>query len=396
MKLFAQDGHQRSDKVLKGLETKVIDGVILSARCNKPDKMPSVISDLRGACQDAEIMIDPEYYAICQSGNPNSQLGRLEDWSYFIGYKRRELVREEIVKQILKNTYDSLKDHEVAAFIAPNIYIQDSFDSVEAGIALNFISETKSIFGEAAKPIYATLALHRKALAKKADDFKAFLNDITALKTKPDGFYILVGGGLQDERSEFIHSEIIDRDVIAGWMLINYVLSLQGFKVINGYSDILSPFLGAVGGTAGASGWWSNLRVFSMGRYVRSENEGGRQPNIRYLSKQLLNRITVDQRKLFVSIVPNVLVNDQRFDAGFPDRTMEAVQNWEALASLNRDFTKASVKDNLKALEGAIITAKKKYAELASYGFYEGKELVDEYLEALQGGIEDFRKYAEI
>lgn len=397
MKLYAQDGHQRSDKVLKGLEAKVIDGVILSARCNRPDKISSVISDIRETNQKAEIMIDPEYYAACQLGNPNSQLRYLEDWEYFVSYNKREMiVKEGTVGTILKNSYEVLKDQNVTSFIAPNIYIPESFNSAEAGIALNFISKTKQYFEKTRKPVYATLALHQKALARKPNDFKSFLNDITALDIKLDGFYILVGGGLLDERSEFIHSEIIDRDVIASWMLINYALSLQGFKVINGYSDILSPFLGAVGGTAGASGWWSNLRVFSIGRYIKSEKEGGRQPNIRYLSKELLNRITVDERKRFVDAAPDVLAVDHNFDAGLPDRTTEAIQNWEALSSLNADFTQASVADNLKALEGAITTAKEKYAELASHGFSDGKELVDEYLGKLQGGIEDFRKYAEI
>jgi hypothetical protein len=74
-------------------------------------------------------------------------------------------------------------------------------------------------------------------------------------------------------------------------MLINHTLTLNGFDTINGYSDILTPFLGAGGGGVGATGWWSNLRTFSLDRFNPPVG-GGRQPIERYLSCALLNRIT--------------------------------------------------------------------------------------------------------
>jgi hypothetical protein len=85
---------------------------------------------------------------------------------------------------------------------------------------------------------------------------------------------------------------------MAAWMLINHTLALNGFNTINGYSDVLTPFLGAAGGEAGATGWWSNLRVFSLDRFSPPIG-GGRQPIERYLSCALLSPLTYMQRFLF-------------------------------------------------------------------------------------------------
>lgn len=66
-------------------------------------------------------------------------------------------------------------------------------------------------------------------------------------------------------------------------MFINHTLTVNGFEVINSYSDILTPFQGAAGGVAGALGWWSNLRTFSLDRFSPAAG-GGRLPIQRDLS----------------------------------------------------------------------------------------------------------------
>ena len=56
------------------------------------------------------------------------------------------------------------------------------------------------------------------------------------LETPPDGFYVLVAAGNVEARAELLNAE-----VIAGWMFLNHVLSVNGFLVINGFSDLLTP-----------------------------------------------------------------------------------------------------------------------------------------------------------
>jgi hypothetical protein len=81
---------------------------------------------------------------------------------------------------------------------------------------------------------------------------------------------------------------------------------VNSFLVINGFSDLLTPFLGAAGAEAGATGWWSNLRTFSLERFSPAAG-GGRTPTERYLSCALLNRITYYELDILRRRVRSVL-----------------------------------------------------------------------------------------
>ncbi|MDR4509754.1 MAG: hypothetical protein MRJ65_16230 [Candidatus Brocadiaceae bacterium] len=63
MKLFAQHGHQPSDKIKRGLEEKVIDGVIISPRYVSPDKLNMFIEESYISSKNASLFIDLEFYA---------------------------------------------------------------------------------------------------------------------------------------------------------------------------------------------------------------------------------------------------------------------------------------------------------------------------------------------
>ncbi len=400
MKLFAQHGHQPSDKIKRGLDEKIIDGVIFSPRYVNPDKLNNLIVDLRNSNEIAEIFIDPEFYATRHADNPNNQLGYLTDWKYFKPQRRRDLVTAKTVDSVLQKTFEIMSPYGPSALVSPNIYISESFDSMEAGISLNFINQSKTLASKVKKtiPVYATLAVDYRALLN-ANDLKAFLNDITALDNPPDGFYILIGRGMINERSDIVNSEIVTSAVIGGWMLINYILSINEFQVINGYSDILTPFLGAVGGFAGATGWWSNLRTFTLGKYIRSERSGGRAPNIKYLSKKLLNRLKLEERENYTEIIPDIknnLLHDHDYDNGVPDRSIESLQTWEAIASLNKDIIRGDIEESVDVLEKAVVDAGDAYSKLVGVGLTEGYGAVNEYLGTLSESINTFRKLAEI
>jgi len=355
------------------------------------------INEIREANAEAEVLLDSEYYATRQIGTPNNQLGYLEDWAYFTAQRRRDLVRGPAVEEALRSVYDAVSGLDVSAHVAPNIYIPQSFDSMEAGIALNFVAGAKGAFAPAGKPVYATLAIDRRALLSLTD-FSAFLDDLTALESRPDGFYVLVGGGLIDERSDLVHSEVVDANVIAGWMLLNFALAQNGFEVINGCADLLAPFLTAAGSSGTATGWWSNLRLFSMGRYIKPEGRGGQLPVVRYVSNLLMNRIRNDELRAYATIVPGVL-NGLAHDAdysGVPDRTSEALQTWEAISALNREVRDGLIEAKLERLGNRVEQANAAYAALQRRGLSEGIETVTEYLGQLSGAIENFRRLAEL
>lgn len=399
MKLYAQHGHQPSDKIIKGVEKEFIDGCIYSPRYIQQDKLNDKISEVLATGKNPELYIDPEFYASRHCGLPNCQLGYLENWDHFIPQNRRGLVTANGIESVLMKSYEVMNMYAgVTGIIAPNIYISRSFDSVEAGISMNFIAQTKKAYAKSGgkKPVYATLAVDYQALLNSAE-LTSFLNDITALGEMPDGFYVLIGRGLIDERAELPNLDI--SSVISGWMYINYILSINQYRVINGYSDILSVLLGAVGGTAGATGWWSNLRVFSLGRYVRSDKDGGRLPNFRYLSMPLLNRITVDEREAYSKLIPgiiNKLSMDKEYDNANIDRTVEVLQSWEAIKQFSCTNNVKDIETSLVRLEQAITNAIRIYSLLAQQGFSANYEANCEYLESLKNGIASFKQLAEI
>jgi hypothetical protein len=399
MKLYAQHGYGPGDKIISGFADGNIEGVIFSARYTKRKNLTANIEEIRKISPGADILLDPEMYACFSTNLPGARLGGLIDWPYFKNYRRSQLESCEAVEEVLSNTFTTINKLPLSAVIAPNIFIQKSFDSIEAVIAKNFIRRTRPVFGSKKddRPVYATLALARDALLNLTE-FEAFLNDITALDAPPDGFYVLIGGGQSGDRTELTRSEIIHADVIAGWMLLNYTLSLNGFTVINGCSDILTPFLGGVGGYAGATGWWTNLRMFSMNRYS-SSLEGGRLPTVRYLSNLILNRITFAERAAYaplLSDITNGLPHDKDYEGSAPERRIEVLQTWEAIANLNSQMIAADMNDSLSRLESAVQRADAAYGRLSALGFSSDVEANREYISALLEGIKTFKRNAEI
>jgi len=399
MKLFAQHGYGPGDKIINGFKDNIIDGVIFSARYEKMEKILCDVRDITSVFSNAEILLDPEFYACFYAHQPDAKLGGLNEWPYFSTQRRSQLESSEKVEKILADTFDTLVDLPLTSIIAPNIFIPRSFNSIEAVIAKNFIRKTQQLFEETGdkRNVFATLAIDRDTLIDQTE-FEAFLNDITALDNPPDGFYIIVGGGITDYRTEISRSELIHADVIAGWMMLNYTLSINGFKVINGFSDILTPFLGCAGGYAGATGWWSNLRMFSMSRYINTVS-GGRLPTIRYLSNALLNRITHDERRAFVKLIPEInngLPRDSDYEGGEPDRKVEVLQSWEAISHLNNENIVSEMDESLQLLEDVVNRAEITHTNLAGYGLPVNREANREYMEALMESIRVFRRNAEI
>ncbi len=400
MKLYAQHGHAPSDKMFRAIGDGFIDGVILSPRYLIPDSTNRLIMDLKDRNNEIDIFIDPEFYATRYEGTPNAQLGYLEEWNHFRPRRQNDLlVGTSIIDECIRDAFRIQLELGCTNLIAPNIFISNSFDSIEAAIAISFINRTKTIANEmnVDKPVFATLSVSRDAIIDR-NKYVTFLNAITGLNSQPEGIYLLVGAGPTDERISTSRSEIMNAMVISRWMLFNYSLSLNGLLVVNGFSDVLTPFLGAVGGYAGSTGWWSNLQVFSMGRYIRSAG-GGQPPILRYLSKKLFNRITISERHAFsevISVIMNELSTDSPYLVGEPSRTEEALQAWQTISSLCTDSLLGNIGENLQNLQNYVIEAETNYIALLESGFSDRYEANMEYLSALKESIIAFKELAEI
>lgn len=400
MKLYAQHGHAASDKMHRAVEDGYIDGVILSPRYLTPESVNQLVEELRNLNPRIDVLFDPEFYAIRYVGTPNAQLRHLEEWSHFVPRRRNELlVGTSGVDAVLRAAYSVQTAIGCTHLIAPSIYVTNSFDSIEAAIAISFLSRAKPVATEMGidLPVYATVAVGRDAIVDR-HNYLLFLNAITGADPSPDGVYALFGAGPTDERVGTVRSEIMVPEVIAGWMLLNYGLSLNRLNVVNGFSDILTPWLGAAGGYAGSTGWWSNLQVFSMARYVRGAG-GGQLPLVRYLSLKLLNRITVNEREAFVEVVPDImngLSTDSLYEGRQPSRTDEALQSWQALAALSNEAVSGNVSEGLERLRSRTIEARRYYDELQAVGFSERYEANMEFLAALRDSLTAFEELAEL
>jgi len=400
MKLFAQHGASEGEKITEGFARGLLDGVIYSPRDVSLASLKDKLSAVETAAPTAERLFDPQYYSIFLNGTAEARLGWLleDDYApYFQPRRRSQLERESQIEKELETALTFQSELNVSGIIAPNILIPNSLNSIESVISKNFIRLAKPQFAKLGdtRPVYATLAISRNALMDK-QELVDFINEITLLDNPPDGFYVLISARNTDARSD-----IYNADVIAAWMFINHTLAVNGFKVINGYSDILTPFLGVAGGTAGAFGWWSNLKVFSLDRFAPSAG-GGRLPIQRYLSRALLNRITFFEfnqlRTIFPAIVNNLPGDDlyAQEDASQPQRNMEVVQSWEAVQALNAGLVGPDQAKALKKCGDAIKQAGLLYEAIKARGVRPDPKSNDEHIQPLTDGLALFKKLAEL
>ncbi len=399
MKLYAQHGALQGEKTIEGIRNGYVDGVIYSPRDIKVSSLREHVAKVASANEQADQFFDPQYYAAFNVGDDAARRGHLptEYKDYFRLRRRRDL--ESSLDNIRKDIRDCLKfqaDLGLTGLIAPNVLVSRSLDSIEAVIAKNFTRFAADVHCKlrCRQPLYVTLAISREALLDERE-LIAFLTDITVLDKPPEGFYLLVGA-----RSEDARGDIYNADVIGAWMLVNYTLALNGYRVINGYSDVLTPFLGAAGAAAGATGWWSNLRAFSLSRFLPAA--GGRLPIQRYLSKLLLNRITyfeLDQLRGVCPAVPNRLETDKLYPAdqgSEPERADEVLQSWEALRSLCGDLCRAESTSSLACCRKAIDRASKAYDEIGAASIRLDRQSNADHLPALKEALEVFSRLAEI
>lgn len=397
MKIFAQHGYGPKDKLTLGLEEGIIDGVILSPRYWKPERMQAEIEKLQ--YDGAIIAMDPEFYATPFISHPSPNLGALEEWDYFRSPKRSTLISGSAIQRVLSSSVTAQSSLGLTHIIAPNVYIKQA-DSIETAIAINFLNETKRTCSQLTDvPVFGTLAIHRDALLS-GRDFRELLDSLTGIDSPPDGYYIIVGSSEQQSTGRYVRSDLSQPEVIAGWMYANYVFSLNDAEVFNGYSFLLSPLLGMCGASASASGWSSGLRKFCIDRYVRTKG-GGSAPNTRYVSNALMAHIKQTDLDAFSALdseVLNGIDSDQPYTDGEPSRTEEALQAWDALKAAT-DLSGNLIDDSPELIDDfcdKIEESRTRWRHLQSVGLSSEAEQNIERLNAMERGIEIFSEWAEL
>lgn len=401
MKLYAQHGFQPGRRITQGLADGFIDGAIYSARDIAPDKLAEVLGAQK---KGTDRFFDPQYYACMVAAQPGARLGWLETedddgYPYFRARRRAELERENIVRADLEACLGFQSSFPLTGLIAPNVVIRRSFDSVEGSIAKGFIRHCAVAAKKVAPklPVYATLAVSNPALADRVE-LQNFLQEVTELEDPPTGFYLLL-----ERPDQVVPPTLTDQDELSRWMLINHTLKVNGFKVINGYTDGLAPYIGAAGADAAASGWFNTLKTFSLKKFEPIGSSFARRPVMRYMSTALLKSIRSTELHDLRDTVPGVLnglATDAYYDpesGSEPVETLyESLQNWEAVQTMIESCDGEDVSASLSLCRHALDEAENLYGEIAAQGYPLRDRSSNAHIEAIRYELEAFEQLAEI
>jgi hypothetical protein len=398
MRILAQHGFGAGERLERGLANGLIDGVIYGA---KDIAAGSVAEELREVARNhpAEVrLFDPQYYACLVAAEPGARLGALagtEGYPYFGTRRRRDLEREQQVATDLESCLEYQRGLAVTGFIAPNIVIRRSLDSVEATIAKDFLRNAAAAHERLRdpRPLWATLAISTDALRDRIE-LQNFLQEVTELENPPSGIYLLI-----EHPDQEIPPTLEESDVLSRWMLINRALTQSGYEVTNGYADLLAPYLGAAGATAAASGWWNTLKVFSLKKFGPSPG-GARQPVPRYASAALLKSIRYTELESLRGGFPEV-VNGDAADAYYesgerPSGLEETLQNWTCLRRLAGLVVSGNAERTLSACETALDRAEDIYARIGATGLTLRERSNQEHIQFIREELEAFSSLAEL
>lgn len=400
MKLYAQHGAQTGEKITAGLSAGVLDGVIYGAKEVSLEKLTTDLAEIETRWPESDRLLDPHYFATLMAAQPGARLGYLigdKGHGYFRARMRRDLEQIAPVLEDVQRCLEFQASLPLTAFIAPNIVVRRTLDSVEGVIAKNFIRNASAIAQQidSARELYVTLAISHASLADRSE-LEAFLQEITELDNPPTGFYVLL-----EKLDTNPTPSITERDCLSRWMLVNHSLKVSGFKVINGYTDLLAPYVAATGADAVASGWFSTLKSFSLNKFAPSDGFANR-PVPRYTSVNLLKSIRHTEldalRRAFPALM-NRLPSDDAYDLGegsLPDGKSEAVQNWDAIKAMSAKCQRASVGSSLDACFAALDEAESLYAAIKQFGYPLRERSNNEHINAIREELNEFVNLAEL
>lgn len=361
MALFAQHGHGKADRLSLALDDKSLDGIIFGARNELPENMKECISSFKGR---GEILFDPQFY-VSTFAPPNDRF--LPEYGYYkAGLTASDFVGMRKVGGYCKRTLDFEMELGVDKLISPTVLFT-SFDDRWAQVALNLADAALEYHAsiDNAPPLLVSFVIGEQALTSRKQ-VEAFLDQVTSWEL--DGLYLIFA------REDSAYSQGFDPQRLAHALYMQHVLGeINGFEVVNGFSDFCGLLLRAVGGTAFATGWSQGLRQFHKRSFTK-QKPGGQLPRLRYSSAPLLNSIflseleqvrDIDELDSILSGVPldEVLISEEN---EWGQRNSE-LHHWQTLAKLDSPIKGPAAK-SVKKIELQIESALALYRHLQEEG----------------------------
>ncbi len=393
MTLYAQHGYGKSDKIQQAIRHNYLSGAILSPRDELPGTIGDLIQEVRGvANSDFVILFDPQYYALTLAQAKDRYLPKYE--YYRSGLTRSDFGSLRRIREFVETTLNYERSLDVDMLVSPSVLFS-RFDDPWSQIALTMGQESIDFLEEVNehKPLLVSLVFDENAL----DDTQSlgdFLDMVSVWRA--EGFYVLM------RLNDLSYPPKIEERRLGKLMYLVYVLAtVNGFRVICGYSDLVGVLLHAVGAGAACSGWSQNLRRFSLQRF--EPDVRGRTPRPRYTSLPLLNSILVGEELVNVyrvGLLGEVLSSTQQdvvFSRGNPgdaswSNRESCLHHWAVLSRLFDEVTASdSVSERLGIVENWIHQALAHYSVLENagvmFGTYSGGTNLRVWLKA----IEEFR-----
>ncbi|MGG3888607.1 hypothetical protein [Metabacillus fastidiosus] len=397
MKIFAQQGYGKGDKIHNGLNSSALDGIILSPRDEREVKLRQFVEEIQSSYPNTDLLLDPQfYYSLYIDGTSKN----LEDYPYFPGVINLTTLRSfRNIQKFVNDCIEFQEDIGLDCVVSPNILIPN-FSDRQAQIALNMAEESANIAEDKGLDLYISLTFSESAL-NESRNVNDFLNELSTLNAT--GFYVTI-----DRKTPDYNQDYESETSLLNLLTFIYSLSeINEYKVIMGYSDIIGILYLTVGAHAISTGWHNSSRKFTVQQRVLPTS-GGRQPRERYTSIPLLNSILVSEldtisnqlraRNIdYTTLLSNSAYENVILSGNNPSDTwsrgISHLQHWSALKNATEDiFTNPDdISDRLDDMENYIDEAVAKYNLLNSLPIQLEKSSKGDHLETWTRALREFR-----
>ena len=366
MKLYAQHGYAKSDKIDRAFEGGAVNGVIFGPNNEKPESLRECVEKFAQLKPRPDILIDPQLYVSLLT---NPKEGNLPLYDYYSSNLTIRDLTPKRINSIVRSVINFQNELPVTRFISPTIIV-DNFTSRSVQIA-QFLAQSSMDYYSGLKtktPLLLSYVFSENALGSQSQ-VDEFLDTVSLYETT--GFYLVV------VRPSGQYQQIFDAERMAAWLFILYSLGIRNrFETVCGYTDFLGFPASALGASAAATGWFNSLRQFDVKRFQPST--GGRPPKERYSSGPLLNSIFLQELDNCYDsdMTRDVLtgtIYDRVFRQGRPSSQdwptdISTLHHWATLKQLYERTASKSLRERIEVVEKSISDAEILYNRLRGSG----------------------------
>lgn len=402
MSILAQCGFGRGEKIEKGWDEGIIQGVIMSPRDERRGRLEQTIQDWGNDYPNALVMFDPQFYA-ANLNNPRD--GHLSEFDYYAnnsGLGRTHFSGTRIqgyVKDCLDYQHQTLSNN-VAYLVSPTILF-DGFRDSWSQIALNMAVESSDYHStlDDPKPLLISIVVSETAF-QDMDAVEEFLDALTDIQAQ--GFYLII------RRNSASVQNAMQSAPFGRFMYFCHVLAtINEYDVIVGYSDWHSFLLDVAGVSHTTAGWFQNLRQFSPARFQPAS--GGRRPRKRYSSAPLLSSplITPELQNVHLANLLPLVLSGTSHDAILQNGPSAGAVNWSdeisclahwfSLSSLSQQIgAQTSPAGRIQHAERMMQNALTLYARLQSQNVFFDPSTGPDHIREWQDSLKEFRSLTGI